>query len=170
MPRFMPLAYEARLDRQQFHCRSGNRGGRATHHRPRVFLRVWPVIKGYFAYHALPTNLRACSFRFCVTKLWLRPLRRRSQRRCQKTPLTWGRISRLVYDWLPAPKDPSSMAGAQLCRQTGKVGAVCGSSASTDLCVGRPVMGVSTAITLRGKWVGRAMRLTRIPSRVMCRR
>ena len=30
----MPLAYEARLDRQQFHCRSGNRGGRATHHRP----------------------------------------------------------------------------------------------------------------------------------------
>ena len=43
-------------------------------------------------------------------------------------------------------KDPSSMAGAALCRQTPKVGAVCGNSARTDLCGGCPVMGVSTAI------------------------
>jgi hypothetical protein len=34
----------------------------------------------------------------------------------------------------------------QTCRQTPKVGAVCGNAARTVLCGGRPVMGVPTAI------------------------
>jgi hypothetical protein len=47
-------------------------------------------------------------------------------------------------------KNPSSMAQPALCRQTPEVGAVCGNSASTDLCGGRPAMGVPTAIGSRG--------------------
>ena len=46
----------------------------------------------------------------------------------------------------PHPKNPSSMAATALCRQTPEVGAVCPNWASTDLCGGRSVMGVSTAI------------------------
>jgi hypothetical protein len=46
----------------------------------------------------------------------------------------------------PHPKNPSSMAATALCRQTPKVGAVCPNWARTDLCGGRSVMGVSTAI------------------------
>ena len=43
---------------------------------------------------------------------------------------------------------PSSLARAALCRQTPEVGAVCPNRARTDLCGGRPVTGVPTAITL----------------------
>jgi RNA-directed DNA polymerase len=39
------------------------------------------VIRGYFAYHAVPTNSRAlAAFRHHVIDLWRRALRRRSQR------------------------------------------------------------------------------------------
>src|SRR5207302_2702382 len=41
---------------------------------------------------------------------------------------------------------PSSLAKRALCRQTPKVGAVCGKAARTDLCGGRAVMDVPTAI------------------------
>src|SRR5450830_1182721 len=46
----------------------------------------------------------------------------------------------------PHPKNPSSMAATALCRQTPKVGAQCVNCARWDLCGGRSVMGVSTAI------------------------
>ena len=56
------------------------------------------VVRGYFAYHAVPTNERKISaFRHYVTKLWLRTLRRRSQRRGH----TWERIGQLADKWLP---------------------------------------------------------------------
>ncbi|SCC94513.1 RNA-directed DNA polymerase (Reverse transcriptase) (fragment) [Thiomonas sp. X19] len=39
------------------------------------------VVQGYFAYHAVPTNSRAIgAFRYHVTDLWRRTLRRRSQK------------------------------------------------------------------------------------------
>ena len=39
------------------------------------------VVGGWFAYHAVPTNTRALqTFRDRVVQLWLRSLRRRSQR------------------------------------------------------------------------------------------
>src|SRR5256885_14810861 len=44
------------------------------------------------------------------------------------------------------PANPSPMAGPALRRQTPEVGAVCGNPARTDLCGGRPVMDVPTAI------------------------
>src|SRR5215831_6034365 len=59
------------------------------------------VVRGYFAYHAVPTNFPALSaFRYHVTRLWLRTLRRRSQ----KDRLTWARITKLANDFLPQPK------------------------------------------------------------------
>jgi RNA-directed DNA polymerase len=59
------------------------------------------VIRGYFAYHAVPTNSSALSaFRYHVTRLWLRTLRRRSQ----KDNFTWERITKLAEDFLPQPR------------------------------------------------------------------
>jgi RNA-directed DNA polymerase len=59
------------------------------------------VIRGYFAYHAVPTNYSALSaLRYHVERLWLRTLRRRSQ----KNKLTWERIRKLANDFLPRPK------------------------------------------------------------------
>jgi len=56
------------------------------------------VVRGYFAYHAVPTNsLRLQSFRYQVTDLWRRALRRRGQR--DRT--TWSTASRLAAEWLP---------------------------------------------------------------------
>jgi group II intron reverse transcriptase/maturase len=64
---------------------------------------VWlaQVIRGFFNYHAVPTNFTALSkFRRQIIWLWLRTLRRRSQR--DKTP--WTRMAKLAADFLPKPK------------------------------------------------------------------
>jgi RNA-directed DNA polymerase len=59
------------------------------------------VVTGYFAYHAVPTNLRALgAFRYHVTDLWRRTLRRRSQ----KDGLTWERMTKIAAYWLPTPR------------------------------------------------------------------
>src|SRR3977135_1320732 len=58
------------------------------------------VVKGYFNYHAVPTNNQAlAAFRFFVTELWQRSLKRRSQ----KDGTTWQQIAQLAKDWLPKP-------------------------------------------------------------------
>jgi group II intron reverse transcriptase/maturase len=59
------------------------------------------VIAGYFAYHAVPTNIQALmAFRFHVISLWGRALRRRSQ----KDGTTWKRILKIADDYLPKPR------------------------------------------------------------------
>jgi group II intron reverse transcriptase/maturase len=59
------------------------------------------VVRGYFAYHAVPTNSqRLNAFRDHVLVLWRRALRRRSQRDWT----TWERISSLARDYLPLPR------------------------------------------------------------------
>jgi group II intron reverse transcriptase/maturase len=59
------------------------------------------VVRGYFQYHAVPTNYpRLAAFRFHVMKLWWRTLRRRSQRDWT----TWDRITRLAAAYLPLPR------------------------------------------------------------------
>lgn len=59
------------------------------------------VVTGYFAYHAVPTNSRALhAFRYHVTELWRRLLKRRSQ----KDRTSWDRITRLANDYLPHPR------------------------------------------------------------------
>src|ERR1700732_4839135 len=59
------------------------------------------VVTGYFIYHAVPTNgPTLTAFRFHVTNLWRRTLRRRSQ----KDWTTKERTARLDNDWLPKPR------------------------------------------------------------------
>jgi hypothetical protein len=59
------------------------------------------VVKGYFAYHAVPTNSAALSaFRYFVSQLWLRSLRRRSQR----SATNWPQMAKLEAQWLPKPR------------------------------------------------------------------
>jgi hypothetical protein len=56
------------------------------------------VVRGYFAYHAVPTNmgpLKSC--RTAVEKLWLQSLRRRGQRH----RMTWVRMNALTQRWVP---------------------------------------------------------------------
>jgi RNA-directed DNA polymerase len=59
------------------------------------------VMRGYFAYHAVPTNYPALSaLREHIKRLWLRTLRRRSQ----KDRFAWERMTKLANDFLPQPK------------------------------------------------------------------
>jgi group II intron reverse transcriptase/maturase len=56
------------------------------------------IVRGYFAYHAVPTNARALSsFRHHVKTIWLRTLRRRSQ----KDSMPWNRMAKIADVWLP---------------------------------------------------------------------
>lgn len=69
-------------------------------HRPIPEQGAWlqRVVRGYFAYHAVPTNIRRlCSFRTQVIRCWQRALRRRGQR--DRT--NWARMSPLAEKWLP---------------------------------------------------------------------
>jgi RNA-directed DNA polymerase len=62
---------------------------------------LWHVVRGYFNYHAVPTNFRALvAFRTELAKRWHRVLTRRSER----TKLNWDRMNRLIDDWLPKPR------------------------------------------------------------------
>ena len=59
------------------------------------------VVRGYFAYHAVPTNIRSlAAFRHFVGRLWLQTLRRRSQ----KDRFAWDRLTHLATEWLPSPR------------------------------------------------------------------
>jgi group II intron reverse transcriptase/maturase len=58
------------------------------------------VIRGYFNYHAVPTNSRAVArIRGELVRGWWRTLRRRSQRHS----LEWERMKKLADAWLPKP-------------------------------------------------------------------
>jgi group II intron reverse transcriptase/maturase len=73
---------------------------RSRLHRPLPETGKWlgQVVRGFMNYHAVPTNSRAIgSFRHHVLWLWLRALRKRSNR--DKTQ--WGKIMKLADDYLP---------------------------------------------------------------------
>jgi RNA-directed DNA polymerase len=60
------------------------------------------VVRGYFAYHAVPTNRHAMSrFRFAVIGLWHKALKRRSQRHRR----TWARMRLIADAWIPPVRD-----------------------------------------------------------------
>ena len=59
------------------------------------------VVRGFFAYHAVPTNSDTLiAFRRQVIDLWRRTLKRRSQR----NRTTWTRINVIADQWLPKPR------------------------------------------------------------------
>ena len=78
-------------------------GLRRRRHLPLPEQGAWlgAVVRGYFAYHAVPTNIhRLDSFRSQVTRTWLQALRRRSQR----SRLSWARMDALSKRWLPSAR------------------------------------------------------------------
>src|SRR6202049_490298 len=59
------------------------------------------VVRGFFAYHAVATKGSALrAFYYYVKRIWLRTLRRRSQ----KDRFSWQRMHGLAADWLPQPR------------------------------------------------------------------
>jgi RNA-directed DNA polymerase len=68
---------------------------------PEIGLWLAQVVRGYFAYHAVPNNIDSLKrFRYNVIRLWLRLLNRRSQ----LGGWTWDRMERLALQWLPMPR------------------------------------------------------------------
>jgi hypothetical protein len=97
------LMRKTRRDRMRTRLRAIKTELRRRMHMPIGEQGRWlaQVVRGYFAYHAVPTNSRSLSaFRFHVTELWRRTLRRRSQR----DRSTWDRMSKLEADFLPLPR------------------------------------------------------------------
>ncbi|MEX3901365.1 reverse transcriptase domain-containing protein [Paraburkholderia sp. BR10954] len=97
------LQRKTRGDRMRAKLRQIKEALRKRMHEPTPAQGQWlrQVVRGYFAYHAVPTNSRALvAFRHHVTDLWRRTLRRRSQ----KDAMTWERMRRLANVWLPLPR------------------------------------------------------------------
>ena len=97
------LMRKTRRDRMRFRLRAIKTELRRRMHRPVGEQGQWlgQVVRGYFAYHAVPTNSRSLSaFRYHVTELWRRTLRRRGQR----DRSTWQRMGRLEATYLPTAR------------------------------------------------------------------
>src|SRR6516162_3330833 len=91
---------KTRRDRMQAKLQEIKKELRERMHQPIPKQGQWlkQIVTGYFHYHAVPTNSRALArFRHHIAHLWLRVLRRRSQR----DGITWERIEKLVDEWLP---------------------------------------------------------------------
>jgi RNA-directed DNA polymerase len=72
-------------------------------HQPLAEVGKWlkSVVRGYFNYHAVPGNIASLrNFRFEVSKLWWKVIRRRSQR----SRITWELMDQFVAQWFPLPK------------------------------------------------------------------
>ena len=94
---------KSRRDRMQTKLKEIRQELRRRTHQPIPEQGKWlsQVVRGSFAYHAVPTNVSALgAFRYHVGRLWLRTLRRRSQ----KDKFAWDRMERLTDEWLPKPK------------------------------------------------------------------
>ena len=95
---------KSRRDRMQAKLKEVKQELRKRMHQPIPEQGRWlgQVVRGYFAYHAVPTNRASISaFRRYVVRLWHRTLRRRSQ----KDRFPWERMPRLADDWLPQPRN-----------------------------------------------------------------
>src|SRR5215469_15624480 len=99
------LFRQTRGDRKRAKVREVKEELRRRMHDPIPSQGQWlrQVVTGFFAYHAVPTNLDAlAAFRYHIMVLWMRTLTRRSQ----KDRTGWDRINRLADQWLPKPRIP----------------------------------------------------------------
>lgn len=97
------LLRQTRRDQMRTKLRELKSELRKRRHKPIPEVGKWlqQVVRGYFQYHAVPTNgRRLVAFRFFVGRLWWRTLRRRSQ----KDGFTAKRLAKLVDFWLPPPR------------------------------------------------------------------
>jgi group II intron reverse transcriptase/maturase len=93
---------KSRSDRARAKLREIKDALRRRTHQPIPEVGTWlgQVVRGYFNYHAVPTNSQAVgAFRYFVIKLWQRALLRRGNR--DKT--TWQQIMKLADDYIPKP-------------------------------------------------------------------
>jgi RNA-directed DNA polymerase len=93
---------KSRRDRLQAKLQAIKQELRRCMHQPIPEQGTWlqQVVRGYFNYHAVPTNRRALvAFRDEVIRGWRWALSRRSQ----KGTLTWERMKSLAETWLPKP-------------------------------------------------------------------
>lgn len=94
------LRRQTRPDRMRTTLRAIKEQLRKRMHEPVEEQGRWlqSVVRGYFAYHAVPTNgPTLCNFRNRVTRLWRHVLSRRSQN--AYTP--WRTMAAIVKTWLP---------------------------------------------------------------------
>jgi RNA-directed DNA polymerase len=94
---------KTRRDRMRTKLQAIKRELRQRMHQPIPVQGKWlgQVVKGYFNFHAVPTNSRALGvFRHRVTMFWRRVLQHRSH----KAEMTWDRMRKLANDWLPRPR------------------------------------------------------------------
>jgi RNA-directed DNA polymerase len=97
------LRRKSRRDRMQAKLREVKEELRRRWHEPLDSHGRWlkQVCTGWFNYHAVPTNIAALStFRYHLIGLWLRALRRRSQ----KDRTAWATMRAIADEWLPAPR------------------------------------------------------------------
>jgi RNA-directed DNA polymerase len=97
------LKRQTRRDRMRARLRAIKEELRRRMHEPIPLQGKWLqlVVRGYFAYHAVPTNSRCLGvFRHYVVDLWRRSLAQRSQR--DRT--TWNRMAKLAAEFLPPPR------------------------------------------------------------------
>jgi RNA-directed DNA polymerase len=97
------LKRKTRRDRMRARLKAVKDQLRHKMHEPVLQQGRWlgRVVRGYFGYHAIPTNFRALSaFRHYVTAAWWQTLRRRSQNK----HVTWEMVQRLAKQWLPMPR------------------------------------------------------------------
>jgi RNA-directed DNA polymerase len=93
---------KSRRDRVRAKLKEVRRALRRCMHQSITQQAKWlrQVVRGYFNYHAVPTNNRALAgFRDEVIKGWWRALSRRSQR----SSLGWEQMKKLANEWLPQP-------------------------------------------------------------------
>ena len=71
------------------------------------------VVRGYFNYHAVPNNTdRLSAFRQQVGRIWLKALRKRSQKGRR---LDWTRMNRIIQTWIPAVRVLHPYPDQRLC-------------------------------------------------------
>jgi RNA-directed DNA polymerase len=100
---YFQLKRKTRRDRLRARLKIVKAAMRQRMHQPIPQQGRWlkQVVRGYFKYHAVPTNFRALkAFRDEITRGWRRALSRRSH----KAGLTWAAMNRLIDDWLPKPR------------------------------------------------------------------
>jgi RNA-directed DNA polymerase len=100
---YFQLRRQTRPDRMRTTLHAIREGLRKRMHESVEEQGAWlqSVLRGYFAYHAVPTNGPAlCTFRYRVTRLWRHALSRRSQN--AYTP--WRTMAAIAKRWLPVPR------------------------------------------------------------------
>jgi group II intron reverse transcriptase/maturase len=97
------LRRKSRADRMRVKVSAIKEELRRRRHEPIPVQGRWlrAVVTGWYNYHAVPTNIVALSrFKHQVGDLWIRALRRRSQ----KDKTTWAKMRAIIDRWLPSPR------------------------------------------------------------------